>query len=59
MFHSFVLYRSVIMERDTYPRRWGMGPKAMEKKKLIGAGILDKYGRKVEGYVVRLYLIMF
>src|SRR3984957_18281341 len=22
-----------IMERDTYPRRWGLGPKAMEKKK--------------------------
>jgi H/ACA ribonucleoprotein complex subunit 4 len=38
------------MERDTYPRRWGMGPKAMEKKKLIGQGVLDKYGRKVEGY---------
>lgn len=24
-----------IMERDTYPRRWGLGPKAMEKKKLV------------------------
>ena len=24
-----------IMERDTYPRRWGLGPKALEKKKMI------------------------
>lgn len=24
-----------IMERDTYPRRWGMGPKAQEKKKMV------------------------
>ncbi|CAB4412112.1 unnamed protein product [Rhizophagus irregularis] len=27
--------KRVIMERDTYPRAWGLGPKAMEKKKLI------------------------
>lgn len=25
--------RRVIMERDTYPMRWGYGPKAMEKKR--------------------------
>lgn len=24
--------KRVIMERDTYPRRWGLGPKAQEKK---------------------------
>merc|ERR1712136_308014 len=24
--------KRVIMERDTYPRRWGLGPKALEKK---------------------------
>lgn len=23
-----------IMERDTYPRRWGLGPIAQEKKKV-------------------------
>ena len=40
--------KRVIMERDTYPRRWGLGPKALEKKKLIGEGKLDKYGRKNE-----------
>ncbi|KAI0662770.1 pseudouridine synthase [Cubamyces menziesii] len=38
-----------IMERDTYPRRWGLGPKAMEKKKLVKEGKLGKYGEKIEG----------
>jgi len=38
--------KRVIMERDTYPRKWGLGPHASEKKKLIAAGKLDKYGRK-------------
>jgi predicted ribosome-associated RNA-binding protein Tma20 len=37
--------KRVIMERDTYPRRWGLGPKAQEKKKLITDGKLDKYGK--------------
>ena len=36
------------MERDTYPRRWGLGPKALEKKKLISEGKLDKHGKKNE-----------
>lgn len=30
-----------IMERDLYPRRWGMGPIATEKKKLKADGKLD------------------
>lgn len=38
-----------IMERDTYPRRWGLGPKALEKKKLKADGKLDRFGRKIEG----------
>jgi len=47
--HGFVAKtKRVIMERDTYPRRWGLGPKAQEKKKLIASGKLDKYGRKNE-----------
>lgn len=37
-----------IMERDLYPRRWGLGPTALEKKKLKSAGKLDKYGRTNE-----------
>ena len=30
-----------IMERDLYPRRWGMGPVALEKKKMKSDGKLD------------------
>jgi hypothetical protein len=30
-----------IMERDLYPRRWGLGPVALEKKKLKSNGKLD------------------
>merc|ERR1740117_2298295 len=40
--------KRVIMERDTYPRRWGLGPKAQEKKKLITEGKLDKHGKTNE-----------
>ena len=38
-----------IMERDTYPRRWGLGPKALEKKKLVKEGKLDKHGHEIDG----------
>ncbi|SGY41102.1 BQ5605_C003g02470 [Microbotryum silenes-dioicae] len=34
-----------IMDRDTYPRKWGLGPKAQEKKKMVKDGKLDKHGR--------------
>lgn len=30
-----------IMERDLYPRRWGLGPVALEKKKMKNDGKLD------------------
>ncbi|PSC68752.1 H ACA ribonucleo complex subunit 4 [Micractinium conductrix] len=40
--------KRVIMERDTYPRRWGLGPMAQKKKQLVAAGKLDKYGRPNE-----------
>merc|ERR1712026_190563 len=32
--------KRVIMERDVYPRKWGMGPKASLKKAMIKAGLL-------------------
>ncbi|PWN27030.1 putative rRNA pseudouridine synthase [Jaminaea rosea] len=38
-----------IMERDTYPRRWGLGPKAIEKKKMVKDGKLDKHGKPLPG----------
>lgn len=40
--------KRVIMERDTYPRKWGLGPKATEKKQLIAAGMLTKHGKPNE-----------
>ncbi|XP_068625834.1 H/ACA ribonucleoprotein complex subunit 4 [Battus philenor] len=40
--------KRVIMERDTYPRKWGLGPKASQKKTLIQQGKLDKYGKPNE-----------
>jgi H/ACA ribonucleoprotein complex subunit 4 len=40
--------KRVVMERDTYPRRWGLGPTATAKKKLIAEGKLDKFGKPNE-----------
>eukprot|EP00612_Vaucheria_litorea_P001594 CAMPEP_0171453352 /NCGR_PEP_ID=MMETSP0945-20130129/1095_1 /TAXON_ID=109269 /ORGANISM="Vaucheria litorea, Strain CCMP2940" /LENGTH=433 /DNA_ID=CAMNT_0011978203 /DNA_START=202 /DNA_END=1503 /DNA_ORIENTATION=- len=36
--------KRVIMERDTYPRRWGLGPMAKMKKEMIKSGQLGKHG---------------
>merc|ERR1711899_264597 len=40
--------KRVIMERDTYPRKWGLGPTASIKKTMIKKGLLDKYGKPNE-----------
>ncbi|KAL6260129.1 hypothetical protein P5V15_007666 [Pogonomyrmex californicus] len=40
--------KRVIMERDSYPRKWGLGPKASKKKLMILEGKLDKYGKPNE-----------
>ncbi len=40
--------KRVIMERDTYPRKWGLGPKATIKKDMIKKGLLDKHGKPNE-----------
>lgn len=40
--------KRVVMERDTYPRRWGLGPRASAKKNMIKEGKLDKYGKPNE-----------
>jgi len=39
------ILKRVIMEKDTYPRRWGLGPTASKKKKMITEGKLDKHGK--------------
>ncbi|MFH4984329.1 hypothetical protein AB6A40_011038 [Gnathostoma spinigerum] len=37
--------KRVIMERDTYARKWGLGPISSKKKSMIKEGLLDKYGK--------------
>ena len=36
--------KRVIMDRDLYPKKWGLGPKALQKKQMIASGQLDKHG---------------
>ncbi|XP_071446255.1 H/ACA ribonucleoprotein complex subunit DKC1 [Hetaerina americana] len=40
--------KRVIMEKDTYPRKWGLGPTASMKKSMVQKGLLDKYGKPNE-----------
>jgi len=40
--------KRVVMERDLYPKKWGLGPKATIKKGMIKDGLLDKYGKPNE-----------
>merc|ERR1712086_754775 len=40
--------KRVVMERDLYPKKWGLGPKASIKKDMIKQGQLDKYGKPNE-----------
>ncbi|KAF3445611.1 hypothetical protein FNV43_RR10787 [Rhamnella rubrinervis] len=40
--------KRVVMDRDTYPRKWGLGPRASMKKKLIADGKLSKHGKPNE-----------
>ncbi|XP_012233338.1 H/ACA ribonucleoprotein complex subunit 4 isoform X2 [Linepithema humile] len=40
--------KRVIMERDAYPRKWGYGPKASQKKRMIAEGKLDQHGKPNE-----------
>ncbi|ETW05460.1 tRNA pseudouridine(55) synthase [Aphanomyces invadans] len=37
--------KRVIMERDTYPRRWGLGPMAQKVKGLVKDGKIGKFGK--------------
>ena len=37
--------KRVVMDRETYPRRWGLGPRATRKKELIKEGLLEKNGK--------------
>ena len=46
-----------IMERDLYPRRWGLGPTALEKKKMKSDGKLD-VSLVLGNYVISTTLIL-
>ncbi|XP_066948073.1 H/ACA ribonucleoprotein complex subunit DKC1 isoform X1 [Macrobrachium rosenbergii] len=47
--HGFVAkIKRVLMDRDTYPRKWGLGPKASLKKAMIKEGLLDQHGKPNE-----------
>lgn len=37
--------KRVIMDKDMYPRRWGLGPRAQRKKNLKKMGLLDDKGK--------------
>jgi H/ACA ribonucleoprotein complex subunit 4 len=37
--------KRVIMDKDLYPKRWGIGPRALRKKYLISVGMLDEKGK--------------
>merc|ERR1712072_1335434 len=50
------IIQRVIMERDTYNMRWGFGPRATQKKKLILAGKLDKKGKPNENTPAEWFL---
>jgi H/ACA ribonucleoprotein complex subunit 4 len=40
--------KRVIMDRDTYDKKWKLGPYAKKKEELKQQGKLDKYGRVVD-----------
>lgn len=37
--------KRVIMDKDIYPRKWGLGPRAQRKKNLKQLGLLDDKGK--------------
>lgn len=41
-----VKIKRVVMDRGTYPRKWGLGPVKL-KKKLIDEGLHDKHGSQL------------
>lgn len=40
--------KRVIMERDTYSRKWGLGPFAIKAKQAIEKGLMGTYGKPTE-----------
>ncbi|CAJ0587766.1 unnamed protein product, partial [Mesorhabditis spiculigera] len=42
--------KRVIMERDTYGRKWGLGPMALKKKKMVEQGLVKKFSNNDKLY---------
>ena len=40
--------KRVIMDRDTYDKKWKLGPYSKKKEELKAEGKLDKYGRVLD-----------
>lgn len=47
-----VKIKRVIMERDIYFWKWGLGLKVSQKKLMIKQGFLDKYGKFIDSIFV-------
>lgn len=37
--------KRVIMERDVYGRKWGLGPVAAKKKQMVKDGLMNKFDK--------------
>lgn len=46
------------MERDTYPRRWGLGPRAQAKKALIAEGLFDSFRFQVLNFNLTFFFFL-
>ena len=47
--------KRVIMERDTYPRKWGLGPTASIKKTMVKEGKVTKFELTPSGNLALLF----
>ena len=47
--------KRVIMERDTYPRKWGLGPTASIKKTMVKEGKVTKFELTPKGNIALLF----
>lgn len=53
-----VKVKRVVMERDMYFRKWGLGLCVIMKKKMISDGFLDKYGKLNEKIFVEWFRVL-
>ena len=51
--------KRVIMERDTYPRKWGLGPTASIKKTMVKEGKVTKFELTPKGNLALFFMNLF